>query len=189
MRRIEAYYCSICYKIIRADSSLGSRAVQRHCRSFSHLAHYRDHHPNLPQVGQTTILVLYSLPNASLEMCSKVGVLYLLFDAIKVDVRCDEGFLLLNVFSWESLKSTYHRYAQFQDEEGQSGEEGEGEGEAEGEGEGEVDLEEEPDQDKLWEEVDKGLTALQGKLICLTIIRSYRLSYFSCAIFLFSSSF
>lgn len=90
VRRIEAYYCSICYKIIRADSSLGSRAVQRHCRSFSHLSHYRDHHPSLPQ-----------------------------------------------------------------DEDGQSGEEGEGE----------VDLEEEPDQDKLWEEVDKGLTALQGELM------------------------
>ncbi|MPC47267.1 hypothetical protein E2C01_041009 [Portunus trituberculatus] len=90
VRRIEAYYCSLCYKIIRADSSLGSRAVQRHCRSFSHLSHYRDHHPNLPQ-----------------------------------------------------------------DEEGASGEDGEGE----------VDLEEEPDQDKLWEEVDKGLTALQGEIM------------------------
>ncbi|KAK8396009.1 hypothetical protein O3P69_005235 [Scylla paramamosain] len=90
VRRIEAYYCSLCYKIIRADSSLGSRAVQRHCRSFSHLSHYRDHHPNLPQ-----------------------------------------------------------------DEDGVSGEDGEGE----------VDLEEEQDQDKLWEEVDKGLTALQGEIM------------------------
>lgn len=36
-------------------------------------------------------------------------------------------------------------------------------------GEGEVDLEEEPDQDKLWEEVDKGLTALQGESVCFII--------------------
>ena len=47
----------------------------------------------------------------------------------------------------------------FQDEEGASGEDGEGE----------VDLEEEPDQDKLWEEVDKGLTALQGELMFLLL--------------------
>lgn len=45
VRRIEAYFCSLCYKIIRADSSLGSRAVQRHCRSFDHLSHYHDQHP------------------------------------------------------------------------------------------------------------------------------------------------
>ena len=43
----------------------------------------------------------------------------------------------------------------FQDEDGASGEDGEGE----------VDLEEEADHDKLWEEVDKGLTALQGEYV------------------------
>ncbi|KAK8727780.1 hypothetical protein OTU49_009453 [Cherax quadricarinatus] len=90
VRRIEAYFCSLCYKIIRADSSLGSRAVQRHCRSLNHLSHYYDHHP-----------------------------------------------------------------AAHQEEDIPSGEEGDGE----------VDLEEDPDQDKLWEEVDKGLTALQGEIM------------------------
>ncbi|XP_071518447.1 uncharacterized protein [Panulirus ornatus] len=89
VRRIEAYFCSLCSKIIRADSSLGSRAVQRHCRSFNHLSHYWDHHP-----------------------------------------------------------------APHQDDDDASGEDGEGE----------VDIED-TDQDKLWEEVDKGLTALQGEIM------------------------
>ncbi|XP_037802933.1 uncharacterized protein LOC119597435 isoform X2 [Penaeus monodon] len=88
VRRIEAYFCSLCYKIIRADSSLGSRAVQRHCRSFDHLSHYHDQHP-----------------------------------------------------------ASHHG------EDGMSGDEAEG------------DLEDDPDQAKLWEEVDKGLTALQGEIM------------------------
>ncbi|KAK4317656.1 hypothetical protein Pmani_011278 [Petrolisthes manimaculis] len=49
VRRVEAYYCSLCRKIIRLDSTLGSRVVQRHCRSLSHLTHYWDHHPTSHQ--------------------------------------------------------------------------------------------------------------------------------------------
>lgn len=50
VNRIEVYFCSLCSKVIRADTSLGSRAVQRHCRSFDHLANYRDAHPAEDQI-------------------------------------------------------------------------------------------------------------------------------------------
>lgn len=53
----------------------------------------------------------------------------------------------------------YQWCLKFQEEDGPSGEDGEGEG----------DLVDEPDQDKFWEEVDKGLTALHGKFICFAI--------------------
>ncbi|CAL4158710.1 unnamed protein product, partial [Meganyctiphanes norvegica] len=46
VRRIDAYFCGLCYKIIRADrSSSGSRAVLRHCRSTQHMDHYHELHP------------------------------------------------------------------------------------------------------------------------------------------------
>lgn len=73
-------------------------------------------------------------------------------------------FLLVQVFQ----ASIYYWCIKFQDEDGQSGEDGEGE----------VDLEEEPDQDKLWEEVNKGLTALQGKAASFTINKTQRLYCF-----------
>ncbi|KAK7016763.1 hypothetical protein SK128_025696 [Halocaridina rubra] len=43
--RVAAYYCRLCSKVFRADTSLGSRAVQRHCKTFEHAAHYQDTHP------------------------------------------------------------------------------------------------------------------------------------------------
>ncbi|XP_068243029.1 glutamic acid-rich protein-like [Palaemon carinicauda] len=45
VNRIEVYFCSLCSKVIRANTSLGSRTVQRHCRSSDHLANYWDAHP------------------------------------------------------------------------------------------------------------------------------------------------
>ncbi|XP_076045957.1 uncharacterized protein LOC143028152 isoform X2 [Oratosquilla oratoria] len=45
VRRIQAYFCSLCHKIIRGDSSHGARAVRKHCRGVTHISHYNELHP------------------------------------------------------------------------------------------------------------------------------------------------
>ncbi|XP_066979587.1 uncharacterized protein [Macrobrachium rosenbergii] len=122
--RVEAYYCSLCCKYIRGDTSLGSRCVQRHCRSFDHLAHYQDAHP----------------PPAEEEEDADAAEKKSKSEGGADDDECAEG-------------KGYHRR-----EEGDS--EGE-EGDYEEEEEEEEDHDDDPEQEKLWEEVDQGLAALQ----------------------------
>lgn len=112
VKRIEAYFCSLCSKIIRADTSLGSRAVQRHCRSFDHITHYQDAHPPTP--------------------------------AAKEAVSVDGG-------DGEDEKNI---------------ETGDGNDKDSDEvDEDEAEMEEDPEEEKLWEEVDKGLNMLQDEIM------------------------
>ncbi|XP_064086692.1 sarcoplasmic reticulum histidine-rich calcium-binding protein-like isoform X2 [Macrobrachium nipponense] len=131
--RVEAYYCSLCCKYIRGDTSLGSRCVQRHCRSFDHLAHYQDAHP----------------PPAEEEEDA---------DAVEKKSKSESGV------GDESAEGKSYRRREEGNSEGEEGDY-EGEGDYEEEEEEEEDHDDDPEQEKLWEEVDQGLAALQGEIM------------------------
>ncbi|XP_076046421.1 uncharacterized protein LOC143028356 isoform X2 [Oratosquilla oratoria] len=45
VRRVQAYFCELCHRIIRGDSSHGVSPVRKHCRGVTHISHYNELHP------------------------------------------------------------------------------------------------------------------------------------------------
>ncbi|KAK7076738.1 hypothetical protein SK128_005363 [Halocaridina rubra] len=162
--QIEAHYCSLCYKVIRTDMAAGARAVQRHCRLFEHLARYQEAHP--PQVEEDNQIGYKEKEDD--EDGDDKEVKQKDTDEGNAEDDQEEAVEDENeeeIGDYEEEEDEYEGEDHDDEGEGHSeGEECDYEGE-EASSDKEYDrsgLDEDPEQAKLWEEVDKGFTELQG---------------------------
>ena len=53
MEAIDAFYCQLCHKVVRADRESGpDDALQKHCKSNRHIFNYKELHPEGEEITE-----------------------------------------------------------------------------------------------------------------------------------------